>query len=413
MRGGDGAAARGDERRGLIERERALEIAAAAAATLPSEEIDAARGAGRVLAEPLVAAAPLPPFDRALRDGYAVRSADLFRPPAVLRVVGTLLAGQARAAGPAPGECWRVMTGAEMPAQADAVVMAEEATEVDPGAVRFDRPVAPGAHVARAGSEAGPGETLAHEGTRLTPPALALALATGRARVRVRRRPRVAILSSGSELAPPGCEPAPGQIPASNPWLLAAAAEREGAEVVSAGIAPDREAEQRRAVERGLAADLLLTSGGTGRGRADLTRRVLEGCGVEILFQGVAVEPGRPVLCGRRGATLVFGLPGTPAAVWVLWRTLVEPCLRRVEGESAWRPRLWPARLASPVEHAIGVEVWIPADLSHAGAERVARPRGPGRTGSLRAHLGAGALLRIPPSTASRTPAGAQVEMLE
>jgi molybdopterin molybdotransferase len=248
---------------------------------------------------------------------------------------------------------------------------------------------------------------------RLTPPALALALATARTRVRVRRRPRVAVLSGGSELAAPGEEPGPGRIRASNPWLLASALERAGAQVVSLEIVSDSEEEQRRAVQRALEADLLLTSGGTGRGRADRIRQVLEGCGVEILFRGVAIEPGRPVLGGRRGATLVFGLPGTPVAVWVLWRVLVEPCLRRLEGEAVWRPHLERARLASPVDHPPGVEFWIPADLSHAGSERVVRPRGPGRGAALRAHLGASALVRLDPAASPRTPAGAEVEFLE
>lgn len=397
----------------MIGRERALELAAAAAAPLPSEEVEVAAACGRVLAEPLLAAGDVPPFDRSLRDGYALRSADAARAPSALRVAGTLLAGDVAEGTLEPGACWRVMTGAALPAGADAVVMQEEAEERGAGEVEIRRAVARGEHVARAGAEVGRGETLAAAGERLEPVGIGLALASGRARVRVHRRPRVAVLSSGGELVPPGEEPRAGRIRASNPWMLAAAAARAGAEVSILGIVADREEEQRPVLEAGLARDLLLLSGGTGRGQADLTRRALGGCGVEVLYQGVAVDPGRPALCGRRGSALVFALPGTPLAAWVLWRVLVAPCLRCLAGEARWWPRLGPARLASPLDHARGLETWVPADLSWIGVERVARPRSSRGAGGLRQQIGGPALVRIPAGDSGRTEAGAAVDVLE
>jgi molybdopterin molybdotransferase len=377
------------------------------------EEIDVAAVAGRVLAEPLTAPVDLPPFNRCLRDGYAVRSCDTGPVPVTLRLAGTVLAGQVATGGTPPGECWRVMTGARLPEGADAVVMQEEAEERAPDAVVIRRQVPAWTYVGRAGAEVRSGEALAAAGMRSDPPALALALACGRRHVRVHRLPHVGLLSTGSELVQPADAPDSGQIRASNPWMLAAAMAHAGAEVANLGIVPDAEEELRLRLEEGLGREMLVVSGGTGRGRADLTRRALEACGVEILFQGVAIEPGRPVLCGRRAATLVFGLPGTPLAAWILWQVLVAPCLRRLAGESRWELRLGPARLASPLEHPRGVEVWAPADLSWAGAERVARPRSSRGAGALRQHIGAPALVRIAPGDSDRTPAGSVVELLQ
>jgi molybdopterin molybdotransferase len=327
-------------------------------------------------------------------------------------VAGTLLAGEVGSSPLEEEECWRVMTGAPLPPGADAVVMREEVAESGEESIEVRRRVAEGSWIARRGSELRRGDLLARVGTRLDPPGLGLALASGRLRLRAHRRPRVAVLSSGGELTPPGETPGPGRIRASNPWMLAAAIERQGAEVQLLGIVPDHEQEQRARLEQALACDLVVMSGGTGRGRADLTRRVLELGGVEFLCQGLAMDPGRPALCGRRGNTLVFALPGTPLAAWILWRVLVLPCLRRLAGEHRWQSALSPARLASPLEHASGVEVWVPADLSWAGVERIARPRSFRGAGSLRQHIAVPALVRIPPSEATQTPAGAEVQVL-
>lgn len=397
----------------MISRQEAVAIAAGAAQPVAVEEIEIAAASGRVLAETLTAQADLPPFDRCLRDGYAVRASDTGQAPVVLRVAGTALAGRVASGGTPPGSCWRVMTGAPLPDGTDAVVMEEEAEGHASGSVRIQRQVPFGAYVGRAGAEVRSGDALAAAGLRIDPPALALALACGRQRVRVHRLPRVAVLSTGSELVPPADTPGAGRIRASNPWMLASAIERAGARADNLGIVPDAEEALRSGVEKGLGGDMLVMSGGTGRGQADLTRRTLEACGVEILFQGVAIDPGRPVLCGRRAATLVLGLPGTPLAAWILWHVLAVPCLRRLAGESRWDLRLGPARLASPLEHPRRVEVWAPVELSWAGGERVARPRSSRGAGTLRQHIGAPGLVRIPPGDTDRTPAGALVEVLE
>jgi molybdopterin molybdotransferase len=397
----------------VISREQAMEISAAAARPLPAEEIDTAAAGGRVLAEDAVAGADLPPFDRALRDGYALRSSDTAGASANLRVVGTLVGGEVAGSAVGPGECWRVMTGAPVPPGADAIVMQEEVDETSPAFIQLRRPVDPGRYIARTGDEIRRGEVLARTGSRLDPVALGLALASGLARLRVHRRPRVSLLATGSELVPPHETPGPGRIRASNPWMLGEALARAGAEVNLLGLVSDREEEQRPRLADGLEAGVLIVSGGTGRGRADHAEKLLRECGVEILYHGVAVDPGRPAIGGRRGDTLVFGLPGTPLAAWVLWRVLVAPCLRRLAGESEWRPRLGRARLASPLEHARGREVWAPADLSWAGVERVARPRVARGCGGLRQQIGDAALVRIPPGDEERTPAGSLVEVLE
>ncbi|MEE8538007.1 MAG: gephyrin-like molybdotransferase Glp [Acidobacteriota bacterium] len=398
-----------------ISRERAVELAVEEIYVPPAEEIDAADANGRVLAADLVARADVPPFDRAQRDGYAVRSADTAgaqEGPVRLRVGATILAGQSEERPLDPETCVRVMTGAAVPPGADAVLMKEEAEEIDAGQIEFRLKLEPDRFIDRAGREVHTGDLLDRVGTRLDPALLGVALSSGAHRVNVVRRPRVAVLGTGSELVRPQDQPGQGQIRASNPWMLAAAIAAAGAEVDCLGIVLDREDELRKGLEAGRGADLLIVSGGTGPGDADLTHRTLEECGAKVLYHGIDMAPGRPSLCARWDKTLVFGLPGTPVAAWVVWRVLVAPVLRFLEGDSSWDLRLGGARLASPLDHPEGREAWFPADLSWKGAERIAHLRtGRGRR-SMRDHTGHPALIRIRAAAGGVIPAGSEVEVL-
>jgi molybdenum cofactor synthesis domain-containing protein len=264
----------------------------------------------------------------------------------------------------------------------------------------------------RAGREVRTGDMRGRAGTRLDPAVLGVALSSGVCRAVVHCRPRVAVLGTGSELVRPQERPGPAQIRASNAGMLAAAAAEAGAETDCHGIVSDRRDDLRRGLEAGRGTDLLILCGGTGPGDADLTHRTLGDCGAEVLYHGIAMDPGRPLLCARWDKTLVFGLPGTPVAGWVAWRVLVSPVLRYMEGESDWALRLGRARLASPLDHHEGREAWFPADLSWKGAECVARPRTTGGRRSMKAHAGRPALIRIPPAACGHTPAGAEVEVL-
>ena len=303
---------------------------------LGSEEIPFERAVGRILQEEVRAAHDYPPFDRSLMDGYAVIAADLTTVPCTLRVEQEISAGAdpGRLRAIQRGTAARIMTGAPLPPGADAVLIVEETEPVagEQEAVRARSAVRPGANLARRGDDVGRGELLLAPGEYLGPGEIAVLAATGRTLVRVGRRPRVAVLSTGDELVPPQLEPGPGQIRNSNGPLLAALARRAGAEATPLGIAPDDGEALRRSIEKGLTHDALILSGGVSMGTRDLVGAALQSLGVELLFERVAIKPGKPFTFGCRGSVLVFACPGNPVSSYVIFQVFVRPALRRMLG---------------------------------------------------------------------------------
>ncbi|MGH9532785.1 MAG: molybdopterin molybdotransferase MoeA, partial [Terriglobales bacterium] len=262
---------------------------------------------GRVLAETISADRDFPPFARATRDGYAVRSADLTSLPARLAVVAEVRAGAVLPAGAAPvtaGQAVEIMTGAPVPAGTDAVVMVEYTTRTGK-AVEITRAVKSAENVVAAGSEARTGDVLLVPGTRLGPAQIAVAAAAGRSELRVHKRPRVAVLATGDELVEVTARPGPSQIRNSNSYSLAAQVRAAGGEPVILPVAPDEKTALRRLLEQGLSADLLLISGGVSVGKYDLVEQVLAEFQAEFFFTGALIQPGRPV---------VFGVARPPSA---------------------------------------------------------------------------------------------------
>ena len=273
-------------------------------------------------------------------DGYAVRAVDT---PGRLRVAGHSAAGHPAAAGLHPGEAIEISTGAVVPAGADAVVPVERIAAFG-GEIEAES-VDPGDNVRPRGGDTKRGDAVVDAGTVLKPPQLAALAAAGIAGVECARRPRVVVLPTGSELRPPGSELAPGEIYESNSVLLAA--QVDGAEVLQPAV--DDEATLRAALERGLDADVLLTSGGVSVGPHDLVRTLLAELGVEEVFWGVAVRPGKPLFFGVRGDTLVFGLPGNPVSTLVGFELFVRPALAALQGAREPGPHYLPGRLARAV----------------------------------------------------------------
>jgi molybdopterin molybdotransferase len=279
-------------------------------------------------------------------DGFAVRAADV---PGRLREVGAAAAGRPFPGTVGAGECVRISTGGVIPAGADAVVPIEYVVTHGNVAVIEDA-LDVGAHVRPQGGDVRAGEVVVEAGRRLSAGTIGALAAAGIADVLCGRRPSVAVLATGTELVAPGRPLANGQVYEANSTMLASAIAAAGGHTELLNAVADTEAEHRLALERGLAADVLVTSGGVSVGEHDLVRRIEAELGVEEVFWGVAVKPGKPVSFGVRGQTLVFGLPGNPVSSLVGFELFVEPALLALQGAVAPLPRFGTARLALPVQ---------------------------------------------------------------
>jgi molybdopterin molybdotransferase len=314
-----------------------------AAAIGQSEQVSTFEALGRVLAEDVGSGLDVPPADNTSMDGYAVRCADLPSAGTVLPVSQRIPAGTV-GLPLQPGTAARIFTGAQVPPGADAVVMQESCAPVDGGAVRIDAVPMPGQWIRRRGEDIMSGALVLARGTRLTPQALGLAAAVGRASLTVLRRPRVAVFSTGDELAMPGEPLKPGGIYNSNRFTLRGVLQAAGCEVQDLGIVPDR-LDATRAALRTAAEDndLIVTSGGVSVGEEDHLRPAMLAEGRLDLWQ-IAMKPGKPLAFGavRRGAggeALFVGLPGNPVSSWVTCLLAVLPLLRALQGMPDSAPR--------------------------------------------------------------------------
>jgi molybdopterin molybdotransferase len=320
---------------GLLTIEEAQEAILARVRRLPAEVVPVEKAAGRVTAEPAAAAVDLPPFPSSAMDGFALRSGDT---PGRLPVVARIAAGRPAERPLAPGEAMAIATGGAVPDGADAVVpierVVEHGDEVDVG-----EPMPAGANVRERGGDARRGDVVVPAGLRLGPAQLGALAAAGVERVTCVSRPRAAVLATGTELRRPGEPLGPGEIYEANGLVLAAALEAAGAAVLRLPAVPDDEEAHRAALRRGLDADVLVTTGGVSVGVHDLVRRIAGELGVEEVFWGVAVKPGKPVSFGVRDHTLLFGLPGNPVSALVGFELFVRPAVRALLGETpAVRP---------------------------------------------------------------------------
>ncbi len=332
-----------------------------------TEEVELLAAFGRVLAEPIHADRPFPPFPRAARDGYAVRSADLIHLPARLQVIGEIKAGVAPDApqlSVASGEAAAIMTGAPAPVGADAVVMVE-CTALDGNLVEISKGIEAGANIVPTGSEAKQGERLLAPGMRLDHAAIAVAASIGKKSLQVFRRPRIAVLATGDEIVGLGRTPGPNQIRNSNSYSIAAQVLAAGGEPVMLPVAPDEPVRLRSLIKEGLQADLLLLAGGVSMGKYDLVEQVLEELSAEFLFTGVNIQPGKPAVFGRVNADKYFvGLPGNPVSTMVTFELFAKPLLQALAGLLPQKLIFVYARLKSEVKTKTGLKRFLPAILS-------------------------------------------------
>jgi molybdopterin molybdotransferase len=324
---------------------------------------------GRVAAQALTSREAIPPFDNSAMDGYALAAAKGAAVPARLPVLGTIMAGDAPRCAVESGGAWRIMTGAPIPAGCDAVIPVEKTRELDGGAaVELLETAEAGDFVRGRGRDFPAGGEVCPAGTRLGARHLLALAAVGVSRVPVRRKPRVALISTGKELAAPGAELKPGQIRDASSTYLAAAVPSLGADFEFFGVVSDDPDEFRALLEKVLTQgfDLILTTGAVSMGAADFVPASLKSLGADILFHKTAIRPGKPGLFARFDeGPLFFGLPGNPISTVVGLRFFVEPCLRELLG----RPHELPprSRLANAVDKPDGLRCFFKARRTRDG----------------------------------------------
>lgn len=362
----------------------------------------------RVLARPVVALVDLPPWRTSAVDGYAIVLSSLAAIPSELTVVDRVPAGRVPRCAIGPGEAAQVMTGAPVPEGAEAVVMVEQ-TEALPGdRVRILARVESGENLRELGEAMRRGDTVIEPGVAFTPARVALAAAAGHAELVIHRRLRVAVFSTGDELAPPGARPGPGQIYDSNRFGLLAALREFGAETRDLGVARDEAADVERRLEAARDADVLLTSGGVSMGERDIVKEVLQRRG-GVRFVTVAMRPGKPQSFGRVGRAAFFGLPGNPVSSFVVFELFVRPALRRLAGYRTLLRTPLRARLEEPFAKKAGLAHFPRAVVRTDGAGFAARLTGPQGSHVVRSVAEANALLHIP-AEATHVSAGGEVE---
>jgi molybdopterin molybdotransferase len=311
------------------------------------------------LAQPISADRDYPPFDRSIRDGFALRSEDA-APGATLRCIGEIKAGGGFDGVVGPGECVQIMTGAAVPAGADAVVMIEHVS-IDGDRVMLSRPATRGQSIVARGTEARAVQRLLPAGTRLGYAEMALAGQVGNSQVTVFKRPRAAILSTGDEVVDVSAAPGPLQVRNGNSVALETLAGLTGAESESLGNAPDEKKELRQRIERGLEADLLIISGGVSMGKYDLVEMVLSELGTQFAYDSVAIRPGRPAVFGVCRGRPVFGLPGNPVSTMVTFELFVAPAIDLLSGAEPRKLPIFRARLTEALHEKSELTHFLPA----------------------------------------------------
>lgn len=381
---------------------------------LPPLDLALLEAQGAVLAEPVAAPVPLPPFDNSAMDGYAVVAADIAgateAEPVVLPVVGDILAGDPGVSAIRPGLTARIMTGAPLPAGADAVIPVEW-TDGGAATVRVSRPAPPGNYIRRAGEDVLAGQIVVDAGTWLGATQIGMLAAVGRSRVPVRPKPRVVVVSTGTELCEPGGPLGDGQIWESNSFMLTAAVAEAGGVGYRQATVEDEPAKVLETLRDQLVrADAIVTSGGVSMGTRDVVKEVLTGTGT-VAFHKVRMRPGKPQGFGLLEGTPIFTLPGNPVSAYISFQVFVRPALRAMQGMPPEPLPTVSAVLAEDVRSPAGLRHYLRGRLSFTrGFYTVAPADGQGshQLGSLSS---ANALIALP-EDAEALPAGSHVEVM-
>lgn len=391
----------------------AIKIVSANCPRLPSEKITLKEALHRFLAEEIVADSDLPPFDRSQMDGYALRALDTQTVPTSLQVVGESAAGRGWHNQLQAGQAVRIMTGAPVPDGADAVQQIEKTRETN-GSVEVLSSVNEGRSIVKRGAEIKKGETVLQQGELITAPAIAVLASFGYSKVAVSQKPRVAVLATGSELVPVDQQPGQDQIRDSNNYSISAYSELAGATISSVGLSNDNPEALRAAIIAATeTADVVITSGGVSVGAYDFTKTVLRDIGAEILFERVALRPGKPTVFAKLpNGSLVFGLPGNPVSVSVTFNLFTRTALLAMQGALRTELESGTATLANNVKGSEDRESFLPATLqTDNNGQLLAQPLKWGGSSDFVGFTRATALIVVPAGT-NTVEAGQNVKVL-
>lgn len=313
----------------MITAKQAMAMILKHAKPLGTERISISNALGRVLAEDIYSDMDLPPFTKSMMDGFAINSKDASE---VFEIIEDIPAGKAPRKKIKKGQCARIMTGAMLPAGANKVVMVEKTTLVSKTKMRLTTEDSK-SNISPKGEDVKKGEIILTQGTKIRPQEVAMLASVGKNKIKVLRQPKVAVISTGSELVEPDRKPKTSQIRNSNGSMLLVQLKRRGLDAKYLGIAKDSYAATKKLIKKALTqADLLIMSGGVSVGDYDFVREVLKSCGVKIHFYKVAIKPGKPTVFGTKGKKLVFGLPGNPVSVLVIFELFAVPAIDRITG---------------------------------------------------------------------------------
>ncbi len=364
---------------------------------------------GRTLAQEIRADRPYPPFDRSIRDGFAIRCSDVTT-GAKLKCIGELKAGDTPKIYVAPGTCLQIMTGAAVPEGADGVVMIEH-TRNEGDTIVFDRAATPGQHIVPRGREAAEGQVLLARGARIGYAEIGVAAQIGAVELQVYRKPRVAILSTGDEVVPAETKPGDFQIRNSNAYSLAAQVTLQGGEPVVLVNAKDTEEDLREKITQGLKQEMLVLSGGVSAGKYDLVEKVLRDLGADFHFDSAAIRPGKPTVFAICQNKPVFGLPGNPISTMVTFELFASLAIQLLSGAEAKPLAFLEARLGESLQEKAGLAHFLPARLDWPDGVPTAKPIRWQGSGDLAAAAKSNCFLYIP-SDRSVFPVGGIVSVL-
>ncbi|MCS7385367.1 MAG: molybdopterin biosynthesis protein [archaeon GB-1867-005] len=333
------------------------------------EEVDLLKAHGRVLAEDIIAKVDLPPFDRSEMDGYAVIAGDTYDAdedsPVKLKVIGKIEAGDEPKIAVEKGCAIEISTGAPIPPGANAVVMVEYTRQIG-NTVEIFKPVAVGAHIVHAGSDLMIGEKILRKGTILTPREIGVIAAVGIDKVRVYKKPKIAIISTGSELVTPGASLPPYKVYDVNTYSIAAGVNEAGGEPIAVGIVSDNISEIRKTIENAIKKfDLVIISGGTSAGVGDLVYKVLNELGKPgIIVHGLKVKPGKPTVISVVNNKLIIGLPGWPVSALIIFNLIAKPVIRALAGLPEEEEKIFKVKVATRIRPARGRVNLIPVSIT-------------------------------------------------